>query len=116
MRIQFRIDPVDLFLKGINADSSIVTLDVDPAELAEPDMKLIHRHLLYDQERNLCSVVHDPVRAMQEYEVVPVGGRPGAELIKAKEKTLASLLVALAIVEAPLAAPCSTGAPAFIRA
>jgi len=58
--------------------------------LPEDQRELISKHLLG------TDVVYDPKRAVQPDEVVPIGGRPGSDLIEAKDSTLDSLLATLA--------------------
>src|SRR6266487_3394847 len=99
MTIRFRIDRLDLFLKGIDTANSIASLEVDPATLRADQRELIWRHLFRDGTGEALYVVHDPVRARQSDEVVPVGGRPGADLVEAKSPTLDSLLAALKELE-----------------
>lgn len=89
MKIHFRVDQAESFRRGINASDPIVALDIDPARLTGYQRQLIGGHLL-----GTC-VVHDPQRATNLHEAVPVGGRAGDELIEAKEPTLGSLIVAL---------------------
>ena len=60
---------------------------------------MLCRHLLLDETPDVYRVVVDPKRAQLPNEVVPIGGRPGAELIVAEDLTFDSLLVALADLE-----------------
>src|SRR5207244_13019480 len=69
------LDRLDLFLKGIDTANSIASLEVDPATLRADQRELIWRHLFRDGTGEALYVVHDPVRARQSDEVVPVGGR-----------------------------------------
>ena len=95
MKIRFKTDLVDLFRRGINGNNSIASLEVDPATLRMDQRELIYKHLLPDEAGDALYVVHDPVRAEQPNEVVPIGGRPGADLVEARSPTLDSLLTAL---------------------
>jgi hypothetical protein len=100
MKIRFKIDLTDLFRRRIDAETSIVALDIDPSTLPEDQHELIGKHLLNNNDGG-CNVVHDPQRAQQlEGEVVPIGERPGADLVEAKNPTLESLLEALTELEA----------------
>jgi hypothetical protein len=90
MKIRFKVDQANLFRNGIDAATSIVLLEVNPSTLPKNKHELISKHLLNADDG--CDVVHDPERARQSYEVVPIGGRRGADLVEAKEPTLDSLL------------------------
>ena len=93
MKIAFKIDRVDLFRKGIDAATPMCLLEVNPSLLSEEERELLAKHLLDTDE--VCNVVYDPARAEQEYDVVPVGGHPAADLVEAKNQTVESLLEAL---------------------
>ena len=95
MKIQFKVDRLKLLLRGIDTESSIFILQVNPATLPLDDRELIYRHLLPNESDDTVSVVYDPGRARQPDEVVPVGGRPGADLVEAESPTLDSLLMSL---------------------
>jgi len=71
MEIRFRIDQADLFRRGIDTTSSIVSLEINPAMLPEDQRELISKHLLG------TDVVYDPKRAVQPDEVVPIGDDRG---------------------------------------
>jgi hypothetical protein len=90
MKIRFKVDQANLFFRGMDVATSIVLLEVNPSTLPKNQYELIGRHLLNGDDG--CDVVHDPERAKQSYEVVPIGARPGADLVEAKEPTLDSLL------------------------
>ncbi len=93
MKINFRVNQAESFRRGIDAPEPVVSLEVNPALLPEEQRELIGKHLLG------TDVVYDPVRAVQPDEVVPIGGRPGAELVEAKDARLDSLLLALTELE-----------------
>ncbi|MGD0253080.1 MAG: hypothetical protein ABSC01_10345 [Verrucomicrobiota bacterium] len=102
MKIRFRVDQVDLFRRGIDVPSPIVSLKIDPAMLPPDQRDLLAKHLLEDpDDKNLLDVVYDRERAIQPNEVVPIGGRPGGDLVEARDPTLESLLAALAERESP---------------
>lgn len=96
VKLRFKIDSVALFRSGIGASGSTALLEIDPATLPKDQRELIGSHLLPDETSDVFNVVYDPVRAKQSGEVVPLGGRAGADLIEAKAPTLDSLSVALA--------------------
>jgi hypothetical protein len=54
----------------------------------------------------MCYVVHDPQRARQSNDIVPIGGRAGADLVEADDQTLCALLAALTVLDR-LAYACS---------
>lgn len=93
MKIRFRTDPVELFRRGIDTTTSIVSFEVEPSTLTEEQRELISKHLLATDDG--CDVVYDPERAKASWEVVPIGGRPGGDLVEAKKPTLESLLEAI---------------------
>jgi len=92
MKIRFKIDRRDLFLRGINSESAVVTLVIEPAVLRKDQLELLSSHLLFVDDMESVDVVVDPQRLN---ETVPVGGRPGADLIEARDPTVDSLLSAL---------------------
>jgi hypothetical protein len=108
MKITFRADLVDSWCNGIDVPAPIVSLDVNPSTLAEEQRELIGKHLLATDDG--CNVVHDPERAKQSCEVVPLGGHPGAEFVEAKNPTLESLLKALAELESQTSLSVRTNA------
>lgn len=97
MKITFGIDLVDSWRNGINVPSPIACLEADPSMLSTEQRELIGKHLLATDDG--CTVVYDPERAKPSDEVVPIGGHPGADLIKAKKPTVESLVEALAELE-----------------
>jgi hypothetical protein len=102
MKIRFRIDKADLFRRGFDARASVVSLEVNPSTLPEGQRELIAKHLLDDETddaSDACNVIYDPEQAKQLFEVVPVGGHRGADLIEAKNQTLDSLVEALERME-----------------
>jgi hypothetical protein len=102
MKIRFKINQVDFFRRGIDAPSSFVSLEIDPATLPPDQRDLLAKHLLENpDDNNLLDVVYDRERAMQSNEVVPIGGHPGAALVEARDLTWESLLAALVILEPP---------------
>jgi hypothetical protein len=100
MKIQFAINPVALFGRGINCPSRTFTLDLNPADLPEHQRQLIARHLLFDHDDDICRVVRDPEHARLEYDVVPLGGRPAAELVEVEGTTVDALCQGLTELEA----------------
>jgi hypothetical protein len=90
MIFRFKIDAVDWLRRGIDTNSSIISVEVNPAMLSLDQRGLIAKHLL--DASDACDVVYDPERV---HEVVPVGGQPGADLIEVKDATIDSLLMAL---------------------
>src|SRR5258708_6891823 len=96
MKIKFKVDPADLFRRGIDAVTPIVSLDLNPATLPGDQRELIAKHLLIAEDG--CNVVHDPQRAIPGEVALP-GHHPGASLVEAKIPTLESLLEALTELE-----------------
>jgi hypothetical protein len=97
MKIRFKIDQANLFCRGIDVATSIVLLEVNPSTLPKKQRELIGKFLLNTNDN--CDVVYDPERASQSYEIVPIGGRPGADLVEVKEPTLDSLLEELTALQ-----------------
>ena len=94
MKIRFKVSQTELFRRGQDIPTGVVSLEVDPARLSQEDRDLIFRHLL--ETDNGIDVVHDPEHAKWEYGwAVPVGERPADELVEAKGPNLDDLLEAL---------------------
>ena len=98
MKIQFKVNRLDLFLRGIDSATPIALLDVNPASLQLHQRGLLHQHLLADEAGDAFNVVYDPVRARQN-AVIPVGQQAWTDLIEAESPTLDSLLAALEKLE-----------------
>lgn len=79
MKIRFKIDQADLFRRGIDAPKSVVSIEVNPADLPQETRDLIARHL-------------EGIDVMQCRE-------GGAELVMAKDPTLESLVERLRQIE-----------------
>ena len=94
MKIQFSINPVALFLRGENCESSIVTVNLNTLNLPDHKRKLIAERLLPGETADVFRVVHDPEKAKQGL-VVPVGGCAWDTLVEAEEPTVDSLCLKL---------------------
>jgi hypothetical protein len=90
MILRVKINAVDWFRRGIDADNSIVSLQMNPATLSQEERELIAKHLL--DAGDAYDVVYDPQRI---YETVPVGGHPGGDLVEVKDATKDSLVMTL---------------------
>lgn len=80
MKIRFKIDQADMFRRGIDAPKSIVTLEVNPADIAPDKRELIARHM-----RGI-DVVFNPASPRTSYL---------AGLVMASDQTIESLCEAL---------------------
>jgi hypothetical protein len=89
MKLRFEVDPAERFRNGIDCFKSIVTLDVNPAELPDEQRDLIANHLLGSD-----IVAHGVSSgARKKYVRHYTDGNP--VLVRAKSPTLGGLIEAI---------------------
>jgi len=86
MKLRFDVDQAEAFRRGIDCPKSIVTVDVNPAELSQEDRNLIADRL---DGIDVCQMWHSDKGCVKEYD----NGKP--KRVVASEPTFAALMEAI---------------------
>ena len=100
MKLRFKVDQVDCFRNGIDCPKSIITVEVNPADLSQED-----RNLLADRmfEIDVCPLIHPRGSCRIEKSTTDLGKKEVPDLIIAERPTFDSLMDAVRKNEARIA-------------